>query len=184
MLGHNKGPSMEPGLSWRRHVWTRARADLMPRLPIEVLRGRVTRAAELGLPYRTYASVRASTGRDVIGFLFSSNALRVIRAGQAVPQDRQAKLLGLVGCAAVGLEQGVDLAHVPGLSARYAAPGVWDSWSVMRDRVAFVLRDQGLARDGMVVIGDTHFERDWSEAGKMAGYIASDRYFAVTEASI
>ncbi len=41
----------------------------MPRLPIEVIRLRVRRAAELGLPYKIYAGVRASTGHDLVGFL-------------------------------------------------------------------------------------------------------------------
>ena len=62
-IGHNNGPTMEAGYTWRKHVWTRARADLLPTLPIEVVRLRVKRAAELGLPYKTYASVRASTAR-------------------------------------------------------------------------------------------------------------------------
>ncbi len=59
--GHNGGPTLEPGGAWRRHCWRKARADLLPHLPIEVLRTRVRRAGELGLDYRTYASVRAAT---------------------------------------------------------------------------------------------------------------------------
>ena len=60
-IGHNNGPSMETGRGFRVHAWSKARADLIPNLPIEILRGRVRRAKELGLPYKTYASVRAST---------------------------------------------------------------------------------------------------------------------------
>ncbi len=77
LIGHNGGPGVEDGASWRRHCWAKARADLLPTLPIEVLRGRVRRARELGLEYKTYAGVRASTGHDVVAFLFSSNALRL-----------------------------------------------------------------------------------------------------------
>ena len=65
-IGHNNGPTMEPGESWRRHAWGRARARLLPVLPIEVVRLRVKRAAEIGLDYRTYASIRAASGHDVI----------------------------------------------------------------------------------------------------------------------
>ncbi|TMV67455.1 hypothetical protein FGG78_32035, partial [Thioclava sp. BHET1] len=62
--GHNGGPTMEPGFGWRKHCWSKARQDLLPHLPIEILRNRVRRAKELGLEYRTYASVRAATGHD------------------------------------------------------------------------------------------------------------------------
>lgn len=88
MIGHNNGPTMEAGASWRRHCWTTARQALLPTLPVEVVRTRVRRAKELGLDYRTYASVRAQTGHDVVAFLFSSNALRV-RPTSAPPTVRQ-----------------------------------------------------------------------------------------------
>ena len=48
-IGHNGGPTMEPGYGWRKHSWTKAREALLPKLPIEVVRRRVARAAELGL---------------------------------------------------------------------------------------------------------------------------------------
>ncbi|MDH3263731.1 MAG: hypothetical protein OEM24_07010, partial [Paracoccaceae bacterium] len=69
---------MEGGAGWRRHCWTKAREELLPTLPLEVVRLRVKRAAELGLDYRAYASFRASTGHDVVALLFSSNALRLL----------------------------------------------------------------------------------------------------------
>ena len=62
-LGHNLGPTMQAGASWRKHCWVAARESLLPHLPIEVLRGRLRRAKELGLDYKTYASVRAASGR-------------------------------------------------------------------------------------------------------------------------
>ena len=65
-IGHNNGPTMEGGAGWRRHCWTKAREELLPTLPLEVVRLRVKRAAELGLDYRAYASFRASTGHDVV----------------------------------------------------------------------------------------------------------------------
>ena len=37
-IGHNNGPTMEAGESWRRHAWGKARARLLPVLPIEVVR--------------------------------------------------------------------------------------------------------------------------------------------------
>jgi len=70
-LGHNRGPTMEKGGAWRRFAWTRARADLMPTLPIEVARRRVRRARELGIDYKSYAGIRAATGRDIVALIFS-----------------------------------------------------------------------------------------------------------------
>ena len=31
MIGHNGGPAVEGGASWRRHCWTAARQALLPR---------------------------------------------------------------------------------------------------------------------------------------------------------
>ena len=64
MLGHNNGPTMEKGAGWRRYAWKRARADLMPTLPLEVARRRVKRARELGIDYKSYAGIRAATDRS------------------------------------------------------------------------------------------------------------------------
>ncbi len=47
-IGHNGGPTLEPGAGWRRHAWSRARADLLPTLPLEVVRLRVARARNWG----------------------------------------------------------------------------------------------------------------------------------------
>ncbi len=88
-IGHNGGPSVSPGASWRTQCWRAARAELLPRLPIEVVRLRVTRAREIGLDYKTYAGVRAATGHDIVAFLFSTNALRLLREGQEL--DRAAR---------------------------------------------------------------------------------------------
>ena len=101
--GHNNGPTMEAGRAWRQHCWKKARADLLPHLPIEILRGRVRRAKDLGLEYKTYASVRASTGRDVVGFLFSSNAVRAFRKSPDLPAEHHKTLAGLTDCAGLRL---------------------------------------------------------------------------------
>ena len=98
-IGHNGGPEMT-GTGWRRHCWQAAREALLPHLPIEVLRGRVRRARELGLDYKTYASVRAASGHDVVAFLFSSNALR---AKPELPEDRAARLAAMQVCGRLAL---------------------------------------------------------------------------------
>lgn len=176
-IGHNSGRVFEPGQSWRKHVWTRARRDLMPKLPIEVIRLRVTRAAELGLPYKTYAGVRASTGHDLVGFLFSSNALGVIRPGQAVPE----KLKTLVRTDRVALAHGaVILSHLstaPTLDAAYLAPDLTHSWSATRDHLCRVMRRHGALADRYLMIGDTALERDWAGALRTAGYLPAADFF-------
>ncbi len=179
--GHNGGPTMEPGASWRLHCWRRARADLLPHLPLEVLRGRVRRAGELGLDYRTYASVRASSGHDVVAFLFSSNALRVLTASAALPDDRAAKLRSLVDCRRIGLAQApvpvaqLALAAAGTLDAAHAAPPALGRFAEIRAALRAALgRCPG---DGVILVGDMALERDWCAAGRLAGYVPAERYF-------
>lgn len=177
-IGHNNGPTMERGTTWRRVSWQKARADLLPNLPIEVLRRRVVRAKELGLPYKTYASVRAATGRDVIGFLFSSNALRMLR-DEALPADRAARLSALVNVDRVALFHAPldpSRAKAP-LDAAFAAPAALGAWRDIREGLTGILRDRGLPADGTVIIGDTALERDWCAAARAAGYVEAERYF-------
>ncbi|MEO1458389.1 MAG: hypothetical protein AAFV49_12635, partial [Pseudomonadota bacterium] len=76
-IGHNKGPSLEPGRAWRTHCWREAKRTMVPRAPIEVVRRRVARARALGLEYPAYASILLGTGRDVRAFLFTAEAVRL-----------------------------------------------------------------------------------------------------------
>lgn len=185
MLGHNQGPTLEPGYAWRKHSWAKARADLLPTLPIEILRTRVKRAKALGLPYKTYASVRAASGRDVVGFLFSNNALRVLKDGAAMPEARAARLRPLAAELAglvhppLSPEQLAERLRSQGIAlvGCERAPHFSEGWSDMRQAVMAPLRAAKLPRDGVLVIGDTGFERNWSEAAKLAGFIHSDHFF-------
>ncbi|MCB1389192.1 MAG: hypothetical protein KDK12_08675 [Rhodobacteraceae bacterium] len=182
-IGHNNGPTMEPGESWRRHAWGKARARLLPVLPIEVVRMRVRRAAEIGLDYRTYASIRAASGHDVIAFLFSTNALRLLPPQPALPADRADRL------AAVAAGRGA-LAHAPLTPAQVLdlAPGLIDSanpaprpfaaWSESRRILLAALAEGRWQADRVVLVGDTAEERDWAGAARLAYYLTADRYFA------
>lgn len=186
-IGHNRGPSLEPGWDWRRHCWTEARRALLPHLPLEVIRLRVRRAAEIGLDYRTYATVRATSGGDIVAFLFSSNALRLLRAGDLLPADRATKLGALRDCgramlahpphdpaalaAAIAAAQGVRFDAVAPAPAN-AAP-----WSVLRRDVLAALAPGGYPAGGVMLVGDTARERDWSMAGRLAGYLPAERFF-------
>lgn len=180
-LGHNQGPTMEAGASWRRHCWVQAREKLLPHLPIEVLRGRLRRAKELGLDYKTYASVRAASGHDVVAFLFSSNALRLFDASLSLPPDRVVKLSALIDCGRLAV---VSLPVTPAtalqaakglLQAANPAPAAFASFPQVRARVEAA--KAGLPGGHVVLVGDLASEQDWCLAGRLAGYLPAARFF-------
>ena len=179
-LGHNGGPTMERGRGWRRYAWKRARAELLPKMPIEVVRRRVKRARELGIDYKAYAGIRAATGRDVIALLFSDNALRLMSDAR-IPADRRAVVEAVVDADRLML---VHPPHAPSLvlqrnpciAAADQAPGITASWSEVRARVQRLKHD--LPADGVVVIGETWLEREWCEAARLAGFLPATRFFA------
>lgn len=183
-IGHNQGPTMEAGESWRRHAWSKARAQLLPTLPIEVVRLRVKRAAELGLDYRTYASVRAASGHDVIAFLFSSNALRLLGTQPALPEDRRVKLAAIAGAERGGVahrplspEGLMDLAPDL-LEFAAAAPRPFAGWGEARGQLLAALRERRLPADRVIMVGDTGEERGWAQAARLGYYLSAERYFA------
>lgn len=183
--GHNNGPSLEPGFGFRKHAWGKARKSLLKTLPVEILRVRVARARRLGIDYTTYASIRATTGHDVVAFLFSGNALDLIRHRTTMPDGPATRLRGLSGVAdrlaAIHLpaDPAAVLAANPGLlDAATAAPGFTENWPSMRDRIRAGLRANGLPPDGTVLIPATAVEREWCAAGKLAGIIPADRFFS------
>ena len=175
MIGHNGGPSVEAGASWRRHCWQAAREALLPVLPIEVLRTRVRRAADLGLDYRTYASVRAATGHDVVAFLFSSNALRVGPDRLRMP-DGRAEKLALVRADRIGLARFAEVAAMnPELDRVECPPDLLAKFGDAGRRLRVILgRVPG---DRVLLVGDMALERDWCAAGRLAGYLPAERYF-------
>ena len=179
-IGHNRGPSMAGGVSWRKHCWSAARAALVPTLPIEVVRLRVRRAKELGLEYKTYAGVRAATGHDVVAFLFSSNALRVSVLRPAMPEAWAAKLAGIecerLALAVSPLTPGMlETANPVGLDGAHPAPYALATFGEMRERLRAALGK--LPPDQVLLVGDLALERDWCAAGRLAGYLPAERSF-------
>ena len=185
-IGHNGGPPMALGLGFKRHAWGRARRALLPTLPLEVVRLRMRRARAVGLDYATYASVRAGAGCDITAFLFSSNALRLLPSTPDLPADRVARLaqtgagrlmavhppLVPAACAARAAEAGVVFA------AQARAPGFADAPRDLRLALEGLLRAAGLSRSGIVVVGDTAAEREWSPAARLSGYLPAERWMA------
>lgn len=186
-IGHNRGPAIDDGVAWRRHCWTVARAELLPHLPLEVIRLRVRRARQLGLDYRTYATAREVAGRDIVAFLFSSNALRLHRPDDTLPPDRALRLRAIEGAArtllahapldparlaaALATEAGIPLA------AAAPAPAYWAGWQETRRAVLAAL-PPNLPRGGVMVVGAAPGESDWREAARLGSYLPADRYFA------
>ena len=179
-IGHNGGPSLEGGVSWRKHCWSAARERLLPVLPIEVVRTRVKRAKALGLDYKTYAGVRAATGHDVVAFLFSSNALRVSVMRPAMPEARALKLAGVqcgrLALAVAPLTPGMVEAANPVLDAAHPAPFALAEFGMVRESLRSALGK--LPPDQVILVGDLGLERDWCAAGRLAGYLPAERYFA------
>ena len=179
MIGHNRGPTMEQGTGWRKHCWTLAREQLLPHLPIKVLRGRLRRAAELGLDYRSYAGIRAATGHDVVAVLFSSNALRALAA---LPPDRLGKLGAIKGADRIGLAvrplAAPALLQAAGeaLDAAYPAPGHHAGWSETRHALRLALGR--IPGDRAILIGAHALEAEWCAAGGLAAYLSDTRFFA------
>jgi hypothetical protein len=178
-IGHNGGPSLEGGVSWRRHCWSAARGRLLPTLPVEVVRLRVRRAKELGLDYKTYAGVRAATGHDVVAFLFSSNALRVSLVRPAMPEDRAGKLAvvqcGRLALAVAPLSPGIVETANPVLDGVFPAPYALAGFGEMRERLRAALGR--VPSDQVILVGDLGLERDWCAAGRLAGYLSAQSYF-------
>ncbi len=179
-IGHNGGPSMEPGVAWRSHCWRKARSDLLPVLPIEVVRIRVRRAQDLGLEYKTYASVRAATGHDLVAFLFSSNALRISRGCETIGAEHGAKLRAM-DCGRIGLATAPltpeAMARNAVLDATYAAPYALAGFAQTRDALRAALGK--IASDRVLLVGDLPLERDWCAAGRLAGYVPAAQFFGV-----
>ncbi len=181
MIGHNGGPSMDAGAGFRRVAWSKARYALMPTLPLEVVRLRVKRAERLGLPYKTYATIRAVSGRDIVGFLFSDNALGMGRS-HAVPEAARDRLAALEGeakrLAAVHLPKDpAEVLAFGGFEAVGQAPGLATPWRAARDALRDLARSAEVPFDGLVVVAATALERDWSVTAGLGGTIPREVMF-------
>lgn len=159
----------------------------MPSLPIEIIRLRVARAKEIGLDYKTYAGVRATTGHDITAFLFSTNALRLLRDHHrmaAADAEKLASVQRLNKLLAVQppLESGRVQQHLAeqgvAFDATLSAPSPGATWRDTRRIFAEFLRDMRQPADQVLLIGDTATERDWVSAARLAGYFPASAYFS------
>lgn len=187
-LGHNQGPPMDAAVSWRRHAWAKARKALMPRLPLEVVRRRVRRATELGLEYPQYASILLGTGRDIVGFLFTCDALGLrLERASCVPDGVRAKLGRIRGCdqligaeapadpapiaAALGRDQGLVFARA------IALPDPAAPLASGRDAIRAALAPLKMPSDAVVMVGVEPHQRGWADAAYLAKFLPADQFF-------
>ena len=186
-IGHNNGPTLV-GSGWRKHCWGKARAELMPRLPIEIIRRRIVRAKELGLDYKSYASIRASSGHDVVAFLFSSNALRAFKASTPMPPDRVTKIAALERCGRlVAVQKPLtpqkmhEIAEISGveLDTLVVAPNLRNNWHESREMLLSALAPAKIPKDRVVAIGETMLEQEWCAIAGLGGSISAERFFAM-----
>ena len=179
-IGHNSGRVDEPGRAFRKFAWGKARAQLLPKLPIEVVRRRVLRAKELGLPYKTYAGLRAASGDDLIGFLFSSNALGLRKVGQSVDPVRSTRVANLREARTFGLAHAPISPDImcPPMEAAAQAPRALAPWSEIRETLAHIFAAQKMSGSRTVLICETELELEWLSAARIAGAIRADQFFA------
>ena len=177
-IGHNQGPPLEAGRSWRRHLWARAKTEQLPRLGIETVRRHVRRAAQLGLTYPQYASIRVGTGRDVRALLFSAAALGW--RGGALPAPAVRRIEEIEDADALLLARLRN--HQPGAPVRsgpirFAAAGPPPkAIGEARAAVRAVLDPLALPGDAVVMIGDHPAQAIWADQARLARFIPAEAW--------
>jgi hypothetical protein len=187
-IGHNQGPSIEVGRSWRVHCWKTARRELLPKLPLEIVRRRVARAKQLGLAYPQYASILLGTGRDITAFLFTSDGLGLrLERELRLPAKVADKLMALERCDRLLMaDPGVDLSALDrGLADRRipfaalaAAPSPGAAWGEGRAAVRAMLDPRRLPGDAVVMVGTSPEQRVWADAARLASFLPAESYFS------
>ena len=61
-IGHNQGPALDPGASWRHFCWKKAHAAAWKTPPREIALARLKRAEELGMTYGEYTAALLDRG--------------------------------------------------------------------------------------------------------------------------
>lgn len=185
-IGHNQGPPLDGGRSWRAYAWARARRELVPRLPLEVVRRRVARARQLGLAYPQYAAILLGSGRDIVAFLFTDGSLQLRLERQlAMPQRVAQKLAALERCDRLlmargdldALRRGLAERRIP-FAAVAPAPPRQAAWSEGRAAIRAALDPRRLPGDAVVMVGTSPEERVWADAASLASFLSAESYFA------
>jgi hypothetical protein len=62
LIGHNRGPPLDPDAGWRSFCWKKAHERAWKTPPREIALARLARAQELGLSYHDYTAVLLDRG--------------------------------------------------------------------------------------------------------------------------
>ena len=187
-IGHNQGPPLDAGHSWRKHVWTKARKQLLPKLPLEVIRRRVARAKELGLEYPAYASILLGTGRDIVGFLYTCDALGLrLEKSIEIPKPIMAKLTEVKAKHLLAAEEAAGpeeitkkliVEHQLAIAGTASLPDPDKApWAAGRAAIRAALEPLKLPSDTVVMIGTRAHEREWADAARLAKFLPAESYF-------
>lgn len=175
-IGHNAGPPIDPGQSWRRFAWAKARAELWRPAPLEVIRRQLRRAKALGLDHRQYSSIVLGSGRDPRAFVVTERAV----CGLAAP--RIAKLRAVEDCAITLLGQArlAELMRDAGVALAEWGPPPPPRAGQAQARAALraVLDGRRIPGDAVVLIGVGATEKGWAEAARLAKFLPAADYFA------
>ena len=131
---------------------------------------RLTLVKALGLDDRAYAGMRMDTGHGLVAFLFSSDAVRVSMLRLAMSEYRVARLAD-PSCGQVAL---VVSPVTPGVVPDSAHAAPYESLQGLARRGCGT--PGKLLSDPVILVGDLGFERDWSAAWRLAGYLPAMRY--------
>ncbi len=176
-IGHNSRQDFN-GYTGRLHQWRRARAALVSnRVPVEVVRLRVKRAAALGLDYGTYAGIRATTGRDIVALLFSSNALGMLRRAEVAAREAE-KIAALAAERGALVHRPLAPVAAPPLDWAATAPRFTDSDGQAREALLTPLRQRKLPADAVLLVGLPGWEASWCASARLAGFVPAERFFA------
>jgi hypothetical protein len=93
-IGHNGGPPLD--MSWTAWNWRRAHAEAWKSPGREIVLMRLRRAEQLGLDYRSYASVLLDRGTRLCGIVVMTSSPLLQRAEQI-----SAKLTSLKDCSVI-----------------------------------------------------------------------------------
>jgi len=187
--GHNQGPPLDPMQSWRRHCWKAAKKQLFRPLPLETVRRRVRRAAQLGLAYRRY-ELLVLGGGEIQAMLFSGDTL-VVTAPYASPAEGLdpsvvAKLAAVTGC------RRLLLAGPRGLDRVWAQPGALFEAAIRvpsalllsgpprkadRDALGADLRARALPAGSVALVGDGTHGPSWVAGARLAGLVPGSEFF-------
>lgn len=177
-IGHNQRPPLGGG--WRTYCWRKARAQLLPPAPLEVVRRRVRRAAELGLSYPDYASIVLLTGRDLAAWLLTSTALD--DGEGAVRADAQQQAGRLIRCDLLVLKTSVQPRSERIITAlnldpqRLAEGGTVAPLRAGREAIAALVRRQKLPAAAVAMVGTGETERALADAARLAKFLPVERW--------